>query len=145
MVVPNTDNQVVKIGRGKKRGTTLVEVMVALVFLGICASTLLAAVNRSQITASVAQDRLAAFSLAQAQIQAIRATARTAALSPGITASSATVPTISTQVAVTKTITAVPGYSDLFKVQIQATWGDSSNPTRAGRAVVSTIMRAPSG
>jgi len=129
--------------RNKTRnGTTLVELLVCLVFLATTVGSMCYAIAQAQNVAANAGDRLLVMGAVMDQIEAQRSTALTTALTTGTTTTTKT-GVVWTSINLTTAISLVSGYTDLYKVDVTGTWGNSTIPTRNGSIEVITYMRAP--
>lgn len=124
--------------RLRHKGTTLVELLVTVAFLGMCVVPMLTMINSSQIRANETKARMLALTVAQDQLDQCRLAAKSGTLAAGTTNTSVVVSGLSDPVGVTKTITLVAGFTKLYEVSIKATYP-------AGDISVWTQMRSPSG
>lgn len=123
----------------RKRGTTLVEILVSLVFLSLAIGPMVACVSQAQSAALNAQERYYVLGKVRDVIEAQRANALGALLTTGTTTTTAN--GIWTPVTITTTIAGVSGYSDLYSVDVKATWGNATIPNRGGTIEIITYMR----
>jgi hypothetical protein len=105
---------------------------------------MLGTINQAQVSAMNARERLIVMGMVQDEIDKQRSLARTTALTTGTTTSTQTSSSVYTNIALTDAITLVSGYTDLYQVDITATWGDKTLMLyRTGTIEVITYMRAP--
>ena len=125
------------------RGTTLVELLVASVFLGLCASAMLTAIASAQSKADVARLRSIALGLAQDEIANARSAAANGTLTIGTTATTR-IDTGIRSVTITRTVAAVVGFTDLYSVSATVTFNrDVKGNTAAETVTISTMVRQP--
>jgi hypothetical protein len=120
-----------------------VELMACLVFLSLAVYPMLACISGATARSMNAQERMVVLGLVEDQLESCRSTARTSALTLGTTTTTLTPGTVYTPVIVTKVISAVAGYTDLFQVAVTATWGSATLPNRNGSITLTAYMRAP--
>lgn len=127
-----------------RRGTTLVELMVSVGFLGLGAVTLLACVNESLNNEAYARRRARILAAAQDVMDTTRATAHTGTVATGVTTKTIDVTGLQTGATITQTVTLQTGYSDLYEVNVTATWNERPGigQTRADSIVLDTFVRA---
>lgn len=129
-----------------RRGFTLAEVLVAVVFLAICASSILACVTTtSQRIKEVAQ-REQVLGYTVTQIETLAASIRRSVPTPSTTVVNATLNEIPKQVSCERKVELVSGTSDLYLIDVKTTWTATSsavNPTRVLR--LTTYVRSPYG
>jgi type II secretory pathway pseudopilin PulG len=134
----------VRTGARHLRGTTLVELLIAVVFLAICTSSILACVWNSQTQGTYANRRSAVLAAIQAQIYTARGQARLGSLTPGATTTPTAVQGLSSSLGVTTTISLWPGYTNLYLVTVSASWTEESRGVnRSDSLSISTLVRAP--
>ncbi len=128
------------------RGLTLVELLLAITYLGLCASSILGCITAAAQKMKEIEQREAVLSYLTSQMEALTATARR----PGATTLSnsinVTIAGVLKQVNVVRKIESVGGYPDLFYIEVTATWTVSS--TRANRTQtlkLSNYARSPYG
>jgi Tfp pilus assembly protein PilV len=134
----------VRKAQARLGGTTLVELLVAVVFIGICVSSLIACVETSNKRDVYARRRILMLAQARASLEASRAAARTAALTPGVTTANPVTAGFTGTASLIKTITLASGYSNLYKVNVQINWSEpAQGMNRADSLVLETWLRAP--
>lgn len=126
-----------------RRGTSLVEIMVALVFIAIVSGALLDAVARAGRNSEYAVRRSQALSLLQQRIEQVRADASGGSISTATINWTATPHGMTEPVNYSIGITARAGStSDLFDVVGTATWQEVRRAgTRSDQATIWTIVR----
>ena len=128
----------------KARATTLVELLVAVVFIGICVSSIVACVETSNKRDVYARRRILMLAAARASIEKSRSQAKSAALTTGITTASANTAGFTGSAILTKSITLISGYSNLYKVNVAVTWTEpAQGVNRSDSLILETWMRAP--
>jgi Tfp pilus assembly protein PilV len=138
------DTNTVRIRVHRVRGTTLAELLVAVVFLAACTSAILGCVWSSQTQGGYASRRSAILAAVQAQIYAARAGARSSTLVVGTTTTQVTVSGLQSTVPVVTTVTLVSGYTDLYQVSVTATWTETAgSTTRTDKLTIATNVRSP--
>lgn len=123
----------------------MVELLVAVVFMGICVSSIVASVQTSNKRDVYARRRILMLAQARASIEASRATARTTALTTGITTANPVTAGFSGSASLIKTIALVSGYTNLYRVNIQISWTEpaAQGTDRSDSLILETWMRAP--
>ena len=125
-------------------GTTLVELLVAVVFIGICVSSIVSCVTNAAARSVYARRRILVLGQARTQIEQCRSTAKTSALTPGTTVLPMAITGFTGTPTMTKTITLISGYTNLYKVNISISWTEKSlGANRTDTVVMETWMRAP--
>lgn len=127
------------VRRGRLGGSSLIELLIAVIFLGIGATTIVSAVSTGATRALYAKHRETALALVQNQIDAVRITSRTSSLTVGTTVTTGGASNIPAGVTVTTTISLVSGYTNLYDVAITATWPEKS---KTDSLKVETYVRA---
>lgn len=100
----------------------MVESLVALIFLGVTAGSILSAVAYCDNQANTARRREAILEVLRGQIDQVRANATGGTVTNGVTASSVSVSGIQNKVSVTVTISNVAGFASLKQVDVTASW-----------------------
>lgn len=126
-------------------GTTLVELLVAVVFIGICVSPIVTCVTNAAARAVYARRRILMLGQARPAIETSKATARTSALTPGSQVFVLSgISGFTGTATMTKTITIVAGYTSLYKVNVTINWTEKAlGINRSDSMVMETVMRAP--
>jgi Tfp pilus assembly protein PilV len=127
----------------KRAGTTLIEIMVAVSFLGIGAVALLKSVNSSLVNEGYARRRALILAAAQDAMDSVRSSASMGSVSNGSTVVHLTVPGLQSTVTITTTTTLQSTYSDLYLVDVSATWHEQPGigVTRGDSIVLDTFVR----
>jgi type II secretory pathway pseudopilin PulG len=127
----------------KARGTTLVELMLAAVFLGVCVSGMLGSVTSSRVRANIARFRLVALTVAETDLSAARAQARSGTLVEATTVTNKPQTDAPTMV-LTRSVSKVGGFTDLYKIGIKVTYDRQvSGYTRTDKVYLETVVRSP--
>ena len=126
-----------------RRGTTLVELMVSVGFLGVGAVALLACVNSSVAMEGYARRRALILAAAENVVDGTRAAASMGTITPGASTQSLTLAGLQSAATLTQTITLQTGYSDLYLVDVTATWNEtpSAGITRTDSLELDTLIR----
>lgn len=109
-------------GRRTRAGVTLMEILIAVTFLAICAVAILDVVMVADTQGSYALRRTQVLSTLQNQIETARGKAAAGTLTGGTTTSLLTIPGIPSTVTVTTTITLRSTSRTLWDVSTSATW-----------------------
>lgn len=131
--------------RFRLRGLSLIEVMLAVVFLGICASSILACVTTTGRRMREVEQREQVLAYLQTQIESLASSARRSG-SAVSTSSSLTLTGIAKPVTIEKKVELVSGNTDLYKIDVTAYWYDTvgaKDPSRTLR--LTTFVRSPYG
>ena len=120
------------------RGTSLVESLVAVLIIAVCATPILTAVSSSQERLTEAQQRLIVLQEVQSELDNQRSKARTGLMVVQALVRELNLPTLSDPIEMETSVTLVSGYIDLFQVRITATWASGSSPVQ-----LTTYMRCP--
>ena len=125
-------------------GTTLVELLVAVVFIGICVSAILSCVTNAAARSVYARRRVLILGQVRTAIEQSRATARTTALAPGNSISVLSIPGFTGSATMTKTTSLVAGYTNQYKVNVTVNWTEKAlGINRSDSMVMEAWMRAP--
>jgi len=124
------------------RGTTLAELLVATVFLGLCAAPLVAATSSANRAATYASRRLVIMAAIDDQFNLTMAAGRSDPLTVGSTKTSVAV-FGGVNVQLTTTIQLATGYSDVYLVTVSADWNEPTRNDLADSMSFSTYIRAP--
>ncbi|HRK21376.1 MAG TPA: hypothetical protein PLX06_06190 [Fimbriimonadaceae bacterium] len=128
------------------RGLTLAETLVAVVFLGLCASSILSCVTITSRRMREVEQREYVLGYVRSQLESLAATSRKTKPSGLSTTASTTITGIPKAVTVDKKVTAVAGTTDLFFVDVTASWTVSSAPDEPVRTLrLTTYVRSPYG
>jgi type II secretory pathway pseudopilin PulG len=119
----------------------MVEMLVAVVLLGVCTSIVLGAVVTGESRADYAKRRELAFALCGNQIANARTLSIGGTLAAGTTVSTSTLPG-NIPITVTSVTTLMTGYTNLYQVAVTATWYENAQ-TRPDYATLSTLVRSP--
>jgi type II secretory pathway pseudopilin PulG len=135
----------VKKGGFRLDGTTLVELLVAVVFIGICVSSIVSCVTNAAARAVYARRRILMLGQARSAIESSRSTARTTALTTGAPIFILSgIAGFTGTATMTKTTTLVSGYTNLYKVNVTINWTEKAlGINRPDSIVMETWMRAP--
>ena len=117
--------------------------MACLVFLSVAIYPMLTCLTQAQADSYNAQERMIVMGLIQDQFETQRTIANGSALTTGTTVSTQNPAGVYTSVSMTTVIALVTGYTDLFSVQVTASWGNATLPNRNGTITLTTYMRAP--
>lgn len=129
--------------KNRARGTTLVELLVATVFLGLCVSAMLSSIAGTQSKADVAKWRAVALGFAQDALASVRSQGAAGTLAAG-TATTSHTSAGSPTVTITKTVSLASGFTDLYAVRILATFTrDVAGNTRTESLQLDTYVRSP--
>ena len=121
-------------------GTTLVELLICVIFLGLCAAAMLNAVGAASRQASVAEEKLLALATAKNQIAQQQAAARDGTLAVGTSTTNPTDTGIRFPVTVTTTVSAVGGYTDLYQVLTRVSWVSDIGAEHSGAVQLQTYV-----
>lgn len=134
------------LSRRRIQGLTLAEVLVAVVFLGLCASSILSCVTTTARRLREVEQREIVLGYVRSQLEALAASSRKSVPTGLNTTSSATVAGIPKSLTLTRKVTAVSGTSDLFLVDVSAVWQLSASPNEPTRTLrLTTYVRSPYG
>jgi len=129
----------------RRRGTTLAELLVAVVLLAISASGIVACVVSSKRNATYAERRAIALAAATSVIERARADAASGTLAVG-TVGPVAVSGIPGSASYTCAVALVPGYTDLYDVTVHLTWKEHTRAGERDDAVdLATRLRCPDG
>jgi Tfp pilus assembly protein PilV len=125
-------------------GTTLVELLVAVVFIGICVSALVACVSAGDKSSTNGRRRILMLAQARTEIEKSRSLARAAALSPSVVSYNAATSGFTGSATLSKQTTLISGYTNLYKVTVTISWVERSyGVSRNDSLTLETWMRAP--
>jgi Tfp pilus assembly protein PilV len=125
-------------------GTTLVELLVAVVFIGICVSSIVSCVTNAAARSVHAKRRILILGQVRSAMESTKATAKTSALTTGPTFFVLTMPGFTGSATMSKTITLQSGYTNLYRVNITVNWTEKAlGINRSDSMVMETMMRAP--
>jgi Tfp pilus assembly protein PilV len=125
-------------------GTTLVELLVAVVFIGICVTAIVNSVTNAGSRAVYGRRRILMLSVARAELERAKSTAKTTALTPGTTFFSVNAAGFTGTGTETKTIALISGYTNLYKVTVSIAWTEKAlGINRSDSLALETWVRAP--
>ncbi len=128
--------------RVNMRGTTLAELLVAVVFLGVCVTSILACVTSSQEKATYAKRRAMVLGLLTDQMELARTSVLQNTIVAGVNTTNPTLTGLESAVTLTQTVVLVGGYTTLYSVTVTATWTEQMpNYTRAETMTLQTYVR----
>lgn len=108
------------------RGVSLAEVMVATAFMAVAVTALLQTIWVVHENESVAMNRAVGLATAETMIAEVRTSILDGSFATGTTNSVVTLPGIKGNVTKTRTISLVPGFTELYEVAAKVSWaGDS--------------------
>ena len=126
-------------------GTTLVELLVAVVFIGICVSSIVTCVTNAAARSVYGRRRILMLAQARAAIESSKASAKSSSLSTGTFISALSgIQGFTGTATMTKTVNLVTGYTNLYKVNVTISWTEKAlGINRSDSLVLETWMRAP--
>lgn len=132
--------------RRSVRGLTLIEVMVAVMFLGLCVSSILSCVSVSSRRMREVEQRQIVLSYMQSQMETLANTSRKTPPAALNTTTSINLNGISKAVSITKKATLVVGTTDLYFLDITANWSVTASTSNRSQILrLSTYVRSPYG
>jgi type II secretory pathway pseudopilin PulG len=123
----------------RRRATTLVELMIALLVLSVCAGALLAGVGQAGSRAGLASDKVLILNAVKNQMDIARQAGRNGNLVTTTFNSNVPVPGLPYLVNFSRTATPVMGEPNLFAVRVVATWAGVDNK-RTGTMQLDTLV-----
>lgn len=128
------------------RGLTLIEVMVAVVFLGLCVSSILSCVSVSSQRMREVEQRQVVLSYMQSQMENLSSSSRKTPPAALNSTTNITLNGISQAVVITKKASLVVGTTDLYFIDITANWNVTASKTNRSQTLrLSTYVRSPYG
>lgn len=128
------------------RGLTLIEVMVAVVFLGLCVSSILSCVSVSSQRMREVEQRQVVLSYMQSQMENLSSSSRKTPPAALNSTTNITLNGISQAVVITKKASLVVGTTDLYFIDITANWNVTASKTNRSQILrLSTYVRSPYG
>lgn len=124
----------------KLTGTTLVELLVCVIFLGLCSAAMLNAVGAASRQAAVAEEKLLALATAKNELAAKQAAARNGTLVVGSATSNPSDTGIKYPVTVQTDVSPVTGYTDLYLVSARVTWVSDVGAEHSGSVKLQTYV-----
>lgn len=121
-------------------GTTLVELLVCVVFIGLCSAAMLGAMGSASRSSSIAETKLLALTLAKNELDKARAAGGAGTISVGTSTTTPTGTGIKYPVTVQRQITSVAGVPDLYFVRARVTWTSSVGSEHSGQVTVETYV-----
>lgn len=134
------DDSCVGVRARKRAGTTLVELLVCVIFLGLCSAAMLNAIAAAGKQASIAEEKLLALAVAKNELAAAQAAARQGSIVEGSTESHPTDTGIKYPVVVLTTISLVSGHTDLYKVNSLVSWTSDVGQEHSGKVQLETYV-----
>lgn len=134
-----TDDNDVMLGNAR-RGTTLVELLVCAVFLGLCSAAMLGAIGAASRSSSVAEEKLIAAILAKNELDKARAAAAQGTLTVSNTTTNPTDTGIKYPVKVQTVVVAVTGVADLYLVRTRVSWTSDTSNEHSGYVDLETYV-----
>ena len=131
--------------KGRRCGTTLAELLIAVVFLTVCVSGIVACVVSSRRNASYSGRRATALAAAAGVIERASADAANGNLTVGMIGP-VDVAGIPAPATYTRTVDLVPGHTCLYEVTVNLTWKEHSpGSERDAGVTLATRLRSPNG
>lgn len=127
---------------GKARGTTLVELLVCVVFLGLCSAAMLGAIGTASRSSSIAEEKLIALTLAKNELDQARAAAAKGTLTVSNVTTNPTGTGIKYPVTVQTIATTVGGVTDLYYVRTRVSWASDTGNEHSGKVDLETYVVA---
>ena len=128
------------------RGLTLIEVLVAVMFLGLCVSSILSCVSVSAQRMREVEQRQVVLSYMQSQMESLSNSSRRTPPAALNSTSSVTLNGIGKAVSITKKASLVVGTTDLYFIDITANWNVTASKTNRSQVLrLSTYVRSPYG
>lgn len=125
---------------GKARGTTLVELLVCVVFLGLCSAAMLGAIGTASRSSSIAEEKLIALTLAKNELDQARAAAAKGTLTVSNVTTNPTGTGIKYPVTVQTIATTVGGVADLYYVRTRVSWASDTGNEHSGKVDLETYV-----
>lgn len=125
---------------GKARGTTLVELLVCVVFLGLCSAAMLGAIGTASRSSSIAEEKLIALTLAKNELDQARAAAAKGTLTVSNVTTNPTGTGIKYPVTVQTIATTVGGVTDLYYVRTRVSWASDTGNEHSGKVDLETYV-----
>lgn len=120
--------------------------MVAVVFLGLCASSILACVTTSSRRLREVEQREIVLGYLRGQLESLAATSRKTTPSGLASTTSANLAGIGQPITLDRKVTAVSGSTGLYLVDVSATWTVTASPEEPARTLrLTTYVRSPYG
>lgn len=123
-----------------RRGTTLVELLVAAVFVGLCSAAMLGAIGTSSRATSIAEEKLIALTFAKNELDLARAAANKGTITVGVRNETPSNTGIKYPVTVRTEVTAVAGVADLFLVRTRVRWESDTGVEHSGSVTLETYV-----
>jgi len=127
---------------GKARGTTLVELLVCVVFLGLCSAAMLGAIGTASRSSSIAEEKLIALTLAKNELDKARLAAAKGTLGVFNVTTNPTGTGIKYPVTVQTIATTVGGVTDLYYVRTRVSWASDTGNEHSGKVDLETYVVA---
>lgn len=118
----------------------MVECLVAITLLAICAVPVTSAISSAQVQSTEAKERLVVLQEVHSEIEASRGMARRGLLAVSLMEKELDLPLISTPLKIDIKTTLVPGYLTLYQVKVTGTWSRSVSPVE-----LTAWVRSPDG
>ncbi len=135
-----TDNKNVTIRISSRAGTTLVELMVCLVFIGLCSAAMVNAIGAASRQASIAEEKLLALATAKTELAKAQVNARDNAIVVGTTTTYPSDTGIRYPVTVRTVISPVGTYADLYLVSTLVSWESNTGREHSGKVELQTYV-----
>jgi hypothetical protein len=124
----------------------LVELLLAVTYLGLCASSILGCITASAQKMKEVEQRRSVLNYVTSLMEGLAASTRRPGAASLTNVSNVTIPGIANQVQITRKIEAVAGHTDVFYIETTAVWTVSSTKTnRQQQLTLSTYVRTPYG
>lgn len=128
-----------KLRTMRRRATTLVELMIALLVLSVCAGALLAGIGQAGSRAGIASEKVIILTAVKNQMDIARQAGRNGNLTAGTNSGAQSLTGLPYPVNFTRTASAVAGEPGLFAVRVVATWAGADNK-RTGTMQLDTLV-----
>ena len=113
-----------------RAGTTLVELLITIVFLAVAVVPILTLINSSQSRANETRQRMIALGVAQDEIENAKSATRTGGLATGNSSRSTTPAGALYPLQITTKVQTVAPFDDIQEVQVEVVYDDKGNKIR---------------
>jgi len=121
----------------------MVELMIAVLILSICASAIIRAITQTGKRSSMSAEKALILAEAQNWMEGVRAKGKARTLVAGTSNVSIAITGVPFQVTRSTTIALSPGYTDLYDVSVRMSWNPNLGREMSGELVLESKVVSP--
>lgn len=121
----------------------MVELLMAVVLLSICATAIISAVGQTSKRASLAAEKALILAEAQNWMETTRAKAKLRTIIPGTGSTVMTITGVPFSVTRATSVALAAGYTDLYNVSVTMTWNANTTRDQSGKILLESKVVSP--